>query len=39
MGNLRKKSYFINKCQVAPKIDGLLNDETWENANKAHQFT
>ncbi len=35
----KKKSYFISKCQVAPKIDGLLNDETWENANKAHQFT
>ena len=35
----KKKSYLISKCQVAPKIDGLLNDDTWGNANKAHQFT
>ena len=34
-----KKSYAIEKCQVAPKIDGVLNDNTWKDLDIANKFT
>ena len=34
-----KKSYTISKCQIAPKIDGVLNDNTWGNLDIANEFT
>jgi len=34
-----KKSYTIEKCQIAPKIDGVLNDNTWKNVDIADEFT
>jgi hypothetical protein len=32
------KEIKINRVQNAPKIDGLLNDEAWKNANTATDF-
>ena len=34
-----KKSYIISKCLIAPKIDGVLNDDTWANLDIASEFT
>ena len=34
-----KKSYIISKCQIAPKIDGVLNDNTWRNLDIANEFS
>lgn len=33
-----KKEYHINKCNTAPKIDGVLDDQVWNNNNKADEF-
>ena len=34
-----KKLYTISKCQIAPKIDGVLNDNTWKDLDIANEFT
>jgi hypothetical protein len=34
-----KKSYTISQCQIAPKIDGVLNDNTWQDLDIANNFT
>ena len=34
-----KKLHTISKCQIAPKIDGILNDNTWRNLDIASEFT
>ena len=34
-----KKSYTISKCLIAPKIDGVLNDNSWEDLEIANDFT
>ena len=33
-----KKAYSIQKTSVAPKIDGILNDTIWEQAQEASNF-
>ena len=34
-----KKSYTISQCIIAPKIDGVLNDNTWQDLDIANNFT
>jgi hypothetical protein len=34
-----KKSYTISQCKIAPKIDGVLNDNTWQDLDIANNFT
>ena len=34
-----KKSYAISQCLIAPKIDGVLNDNTWKDLDIASKFT
>lgn len=34
-----KKTYQIKKTTSPPKIDGILNDEVWQNAEEAKDFT
>ena len=34
-----KKSLTINRVTEAPKIDGILDDEAWKNADEAKDFT
>ncbi|MDB4126842.1 carbohydrate binding family 9 domain-containing protein [Flavobacteriales bacterium] len=34
-----KKSYAISQCQIAPKIDGVLNDNAWQDLDIANNFT
>ena len=33
-----KKAYTINRTEKAPKIDGILNDEAWKDAQVAINF-
>lgn len=33
-----KKALHIKRTQIAPKIDGILNDEAWKNAEVATDF-
>jgi len=33
-----KKEYTIVKTSIAPKIDGVLDDEVWKNAEEAKDF-
>jgi Domain of unknown function (DUF5916)/Carbohydrate family 9 binding domain-like len=35
----KKKTLTIQKTTVAPKIDGVLDDEAWINADEAKDFT
>ncbi|GAB5557489.1 MAG: hypothetical protein SchgKO_17020 [Schleiferiaceae bacterium] len=37
-GPLAKKSYQIVKTTTPPVIDGVFDDEVWQNANTASQF-
>jgi len=34
-----KKTYTISQCKIAPKIDGVLNDNTWQDLDIANNFT
>ena len=34
-----KKVLTINRIDIAPKIDGILDDEAWKNAEEAIDFT
>ena len=34
-----KKVLTINRVDIAPKIDGILDDEAWKNAEEAIDFT
>ena len=34
-----KKSLTINRTTNAPRIDGILDDDAWQNAEEAKDFT
>ena len=34
-----KKTYTISQSKIAPKIDGVLNDNTWQDLDIANNFT
>ena len=34
-----KKKYNTERVQITPKIDGVLNDNTWKNLDIANEFT